>query len=59
MAAVLAVVRPHMNGVGGDAFVVFALDARGSVSAAHIDGFGEVRRFAAERGTAAGAAGGS
>ncbi|MEE8147946.1 MAG: gamma-glutamyltransferase, partial [Longimicrobiales bacterium] len=23
MAAVLAVVRPHMNGVGGDAFAIF------------------------------------
>jgi gamma-glutamyltranspeptidase / glutathione hydrolase len=31
MAAVLAVVRPHMNGVGGDAFALFYDGATGSV----------------------------
>lgn len=33
MAAVLAVVRPHMNGVGGDAFVLFWDEAAGEVRA--------------------------
>lgn len=32
MAAVLAVVRPHMNGVGGDAFALFYDGATGSVT---------------------------
>jgi gamma-glutamyltranspeptidase/glutathione hydrolase len=33
MAAVLAVVRPHMNGVGGDAFVLYYDGASGQVTA--------------------------
>jgi len=33
MAGVLAVVRPHMNGVGGDAFAIFYDGATGDVSA--------------------------
>ncbi len=33
MAAVLAVVRPHMNGVGGDAFALFYDAATGTVTA--------------------------
>lgn len=33
MAAVLAVVRPHMNGVGGDAFILFWDDEAGEVRA--------------------------
>lgn len=33
MAAVLAVVRPHMNGVGGDAFVMMYEGASGTVTA--------------------------
>jgi gamma-glutamyltranspeptidase len=33
MAAVLAVVRPHMNGVGGDAFALFHDAATGQVTA--------------------------
>ncbi len=33
MAAVLAVVRPHMNGVGGDAFALFHDQATGEVHA--------------------------
>jgi len=32
MAAVLAVVRPHMNGVGGDAFAIFYDGASGAVT---------------------------
>jgi gamma-glutamyltranspeptidase/glutathione hydrolase len=32
MAAVLAVVRPHMNGVGGDAFAIFFDGASGAVT---------------------------
>ena len=32
MAAVLAVVRPHMNGVGGDAFAIFYDGATGRVT---------------------------
>ena len=33
MAGVLAVVRPHMNGVGGDAFAIFFDGATGDVTA--------------------------
>ena len=33
MAGVLAVVRPHMNGVGGDAFAIFYNGATGEISA--------------------------
>ena len=33
MAAVLAVVRPHMNGVGGDAFGIFYNGETGEVTA--------------------------
>ena len=33
MAGVLAVVRPHMNGVGGDAFAIFFDGATGNVTA--------------------------
>jgi len=33
MAGVLAVVRPHMNGVGGDAFAIFYDGATGAVTA--------------------------
>jgi gamma-glutamyltranspeptidase/glutathione hydrolase len=33
MAGVLAVVRPHMNGVGGDAFAIFYDGATGEISA--------------------------
>ena len=33
MAAVLAVVRPHMNGIGGDAFALFYDGASGEVTA--------------------------
>ena len=33
MAGVLAVVRPHMNGIGGDAFAIFYDGATGEISA--------------------------
>jgi gamma-glutamyltranspeptidase / glutathione hydrolase len=38
MAAVLAVVRPHMNGVGGDAFGIFLNGATGEVQAMNASG---------------------
>ena len=44
MAAVLAVVRPHMNGVGGDAFVLFWDASTGSVTA--LNGSGRAGRLA-------------
>jgi gamma-glutamyltranspeptidase len=53
MAAVLAVVRPHMNGVGGDAFALILQGATGRVHA--LNGSGRAGRLAtpelfAERG---------
>lgn len=53
MAAVLAVVRPHMNGVGGDAFALFYEGGSGKVVA--LNGSGRAGRLAtpeyfAERG---------
>lgn len=44
MAGVLAVVRPHMNGVGGDAFAIFYDGATGEISA--INGSGRAGRLA-------------
>ncbi len=44
MAGVLAVVRPHMNGVGGDAFAIFYDGATGEISA--INGSGRTGRLA-------------
>jgi gamma-glutamyltranspeptidase / glutathione hydrolase len=38
MAGVLAVTRPHMNGVGGDAFAIFYDGATGEVSALNASG---------------------
>jgi gamma-glutamyltranspeptidase/glutathione hydrolase len=38
MAGVLAVVRPHMNGVGGDAFAIFYDGESGEVSALNASG---------------------
>ena len=38
MAGVLAVVRPHMNGVGGDAFALFYDGASGKVTALNASG---------------------
>jgi gamma-glutamyltranspeptidase / glutathione hydrolase len=38
MAGVLAVVRPHMNGVGGDAFVLFQMGGAGEVTALNASG---------------------
>jgi gamma-glutamyltranspeptidase/glutathione hydrolase len=38
MAAVLAVVRPHMNGVGGDAFALFYDGETGAVNALNASG---------------------
>ena len=38
MAGVLAVTRPHMNGVGGDAFAIFYDGASGDVSAMNASG---------------------
>lgn len=38
MAAVLAVVRPHMNGVGGDAFALFYEAETGTVNALNASG---------------------
>lgn len=38
MAGVLAVVRPHMNGVGGDAFAIFYDGASGEVTALNASG---------------------
>ena len=43
MAGVLAVVRPHMNGVGGDAFAIFYDGATGEISA--INGSGRAGRL--------------
>ncbi|NIP61097.1 MAG: gamma-glutamyltransferase, partial [Gemmatimonadetes bacterium] len=53
MAGVLAVVRPHMNGVGGDAFALFYDGESGGVTALNGSGrAGELatRRFFLERG---------
>ena len=44
MAGVLAVVRPHMNGVGGDAFAIFYDGATGEINA--INGSGRAGRLA-------------
>ncbi|MBW3533775.1 MAG: gamma-glutamyltransferase [Gemmatimonadetes bacterium] len=44
MAGVLAVVRPHMNGVGGDAFALFYDGASRTVTA--LDGSGRAGRLA-------------
>ena len=44
MAAVLAVVRPHMNGVGGDAFVMYYDGASGNVTA--LNGSGRAGQLA-------------
>ncbi|MDE0395297.1 MAG: gamma-glutamyltransferase [Gammaproteobacteria bacterium] len=44
MAGVLAVVRPHMNGVGGDAFAIFYDGATSEISA--INGSGRAGRLA-------------
>jgi gamma-glutamyltranspeptidase/glutathione hydrolase len=44
MAAVLAVVRPHMNGVGGDAFAIFHDGATGEVTG--MNGSGRAGRLA-------------
>ncbi len=44
MAAVLAVVRPHMNGVGGDAFALILEGATGEVHA--LNGSGRAGRLA-------------
>lgn len=44
MAAVLAVVRPHMNGVGGDAFALFYEGETGKVTA--LNGSGRAGRLA-------------
>ena len=38
MAGVLAVTRPHMNGVGGDAFAIFYDGASGDISAMNASG---------------------
>jgi gamma-glutamyltranspeptidase/glutathione hydrolase len=38
MAGVLAVVRPHMNGIGGDAFAIFYDGATGTVTALNASG---------------------
>ena len=38
MAGVLAVVRPHMNGIGGDAFGIFYNGATGAVTALNASG---------------------
>ncbi|MCH8136454.1 MAG: gamma-glutamyltransferase, partial [Proteobacteria bacterium] len=38
MAGVLAVVRPHMNGIGGDAFGIFYDGASGEVTALNASG---------------------
>jgi gamma-glutamyltranspeptidase/glutathione hydrolase len=38
MAGVLAVVRPHMNGIGGDAFAIFYNGATGTVTALNASG---------------------
>jgi hypothetical protein len=45
MAAVLAVVRPHMNGIGGDAFLLIREGRSGRVHA--LNGSGRVRQLAA------------
>ena len=53
MAAVLAVVRPHMNGVGGDAFALFHDGATGRVEALNASGRaagGATPAFFAEQG---------
>jgi gamma-glutamyltranspeptidase len=44
MAAVLAVVRPHMNGVGGDAFIMVYEGASGTVTALNGGGRAMERR---------------
>ena len=38
MAGVLAVVRPHMNGIGGDAFGIFYHGETGEVTALNASG---------------------
>jgi gamma-glutamyltranspeptidase/glutathione hydrolase len=38
MAGVLAVVRPHMNGIGGDAFGIFYAGDSGEVTALNASG---------------------
>ena len=38
MAGVLAVVRPHMNGVGGDAFALFQMGGAGEITALNASG---------------------
>jgi gamma-glutamyltranspeptidase/glutathione hydrolase len=44
MAGVLAIVRPHMNGVGGDAFAIFYDGATGRISA--LNGSGRAGQLA-------------